>query len=228
MHIPKRTVILTVLAVLCATPLLHAQYVRINNDGVIPNGGMAPPTVLKSTLAMYSDDARAHGVEGTVTIEAFMGEDGRIIRMRVLKRLGFGLDEMALAAVQEWTFSPATRLGTPVSIVALIDVPFSLASADAYRVGAGVTAPQVESRVEPQYTQAARLAGYQGTAVVQLLVKKDGTVDVMRVVQGLGLGLTDSAVDALKQWKFSPGQKDGHAVDVALTVEVNFNLRQKK
>src|SRR6266481_1020038 len=153
-----RTIILTVLAVVGVTPLLNAQYVRINNDGVIPNGGMGPPTVLKSTLAMYSDDARAHGIEGTVTIEAFMGEDGRIIRMRVLRGLGFGLDEIALASVQEWTFSPATRLGTPVSVVALIDVPFSLASANAYRVGDGVTAPRVESRVDPQYTQAARQA----------------------------------------------------------------------
>jgi TonB family protein len=58
-----------------------------------------------------------------------------------------------------------------------------------------------------------------------VVIKKDGTVDVVRVVQGLGLGLTDSAVDAMKQWKFIPGQKDGHTVDVALNIEVNFNLR---
>src|SRR5712691_5943175 len=118
-----RTIILTVLAVVGVSPLLNAQYVRISNDGVIPNGGMAPPTVLKSTLALYTDDARTHGIEGTVTIEAFITEDGQIKSMRVLKRLGFGLDEVALASVQEWTLSPATRLGTPVSVVALIDVP---------------------------------------------------------------------------------------------------------
>jgi TonB family protein len=142
--------------------------------------------------------------------------------------LGFGLDEMALASVQEWTFSPATRLGTPVSVVALIDVPFSLASANALRVGNGVTPPKIESTVEPQYTQAARQAGLSGKVVIQVVVKKDGTVDVVRVVQGIGLGLTDSAIDALKQWKFTPGQKGGQGVDVALTVEVNFNLQQKK
>ena len=69
------------------------------------------------------------------------------------------------------------------------------------RNGPGVTPPKVESTVQPDYTLAARQVGYQGTVTLQLLVKKDGTADVLRVVQGLGLGLTDSAIDALKQWK---------------------------
>jgi TonB family protein len=226
MHV-QRT-ILSVVAMVCIAPLLNAQFVRINDaDKVAPNGGMAPPTVLKSTLTIYTDDARAHGIEGTVTIEASMSEDGRITNMRVLNGLGFGLDEAALASVQEWEFSPATRDGIPISVVAEIDVPFSLASANAFRVGNGVTPPKVQSRVEPQYTAAARLARIMsGTVVMQVVIKKDGTVDVLRVVQGLGGGLTNSAVDAIKQWKFSPGQKDGQAVDVALNIEVNFNLKK--
>jgi TonB family protein len=224
MHV-QRT-ILTFVAMLCIAPLLNAQYVRINGaDQVAPNGGMAPPTVLKSMLTTYTDDARTHGIEGTVTVEAFMGEDGRIKSMRVLKGLGFGLDEAALASVQEWEFSPPTQDGIPVSVVAEIDVPFSLASANAFRIGNGVTPPKVESRVEPQYPQAARLARVTGKIVMGVVIKKDGTVDVIRVVQGLGGGLTDSAVDAIKQWKFIPGQKDGQAVDVALNIEVQFNLR---
>ena len=112
MRIPRT--ILTFIAMLCITPLLQAQYVRISNtEGIAPNGGMSPPTVLKSTLALYTDEARAHGVEGTVTVEAVMGEDGRIIKVRVLKGLGFGLDENALASVQEWAFSPATKMVRP-------------------------------------------------------------------------------------------------------------------
>ena len=80
----------------------------------------------------------------------------------------------------------------------------------------------MESRVEPHYTQAARLARLSGTIVIQVVIKKDGTADVVRIIQGLGAGLTDSAVDAIKQWKFIPGQKDGQAIDVALNIEVNF------
>src|SRR5262245_8177720 len=121
-----RSVIVMFLAVVGAPLLLNAQYVRVGNAGTIPNGGITPPTVLKSTLALYTDDGRARGIEGTVTIEAVMTEDGQIQTMRVLKGLGFGLDEVALASVREWQFSPATRAGVPVSVVAEIDVQFSL------------------------------------------------------------------------------------------------------
>jgi len=56
------------------------------------------------------------------------------------------------------------------------------------------------------------------------VIKSDGTLDVIRVVQGLAYGMTDSAIDALKQWKFSPAQKDGKDVDVALNFVINFHL----
>ena len=64
-----------------------------------------------------------------------------------------------------------------------------------------------------------------GTVVVQAVIKTDGTVDVIRVVRGLPYGMTDSAIDALKQWKFRPGNKGGQNVDVALNIEINFILR---
>ena len=225
MSIPSRTMILVFLVLVGIAPLLNAQYVRIGNAGAIPNGAIRPPTIIKSALALYTDDARARGIEGTVIIESFIGEDGQIKNMRVLKGLGFGLDEVALGSVREWVLSPATRDGVPVSVVAQIDVQFNLRSANALRIGNGATPPTVLSRVEPQYTQEARLARLNGTVVLQTVVKNDGTVDVIRVVRGLPLGLTDSAVEALKQWKFRPGKKDGQDVDVALNIEINFNLQ---
>src|SRR5579862_1196882 len=134
-------IIATMLALVVA-PLLNAQYVRINDaDKVAPNGGMAAPTVLKSTIPMYTDDARTHGIEGTVAIGALIGKDGQIKNMSVLKGLGYGLDEMALSSIQQWAFSPATRLGTPITVYAQVDVPFSLAIANALRVGPGVAPP---------------------------------------------------------------------------------------
>jgi TonB family protein len=214
--------LLAIIGVVCS---VDAQYVRIGNPGALPNAAMRPPTILKSTLTPYTEEAGNRGIEGTVTIEALMGEDGRIKSMRVLKGLGFGLDEAALASVREWEFAPATRDGIPVSVAAQIDVQFSLRSAHALRFGIGMIPPTVMSRVEPQYTQEARLAHLQGTVVLQAVIKTDGTVDVIRVVRGLPYGLTDSAADALKQWKFRPGTKGGQNVDVALNIEINFNLR---
>lgn len=94
-----------------------------------------------------------------------------------------------------------------------------------FRVGGGVSPPSVVSRVEPQYSEEARKARYQGTVVLEAIVRRDGTVDILRVVRSLGFGLDENAIDALKKWKFRPGMKGGVAVDVALNIEVNFNLR---
>jgi len=222
-----RAIILAFLAILGGAASLDAQYVRIDNAGTIPNGAVRPPTIITSTLALYTEDARTHGIEGIVAIEAVVGEDGQIKTMRVLKGLGFGLDEVALAAVQEWEFSPATQNGIPVSVVAEIDVQFSLRIANALRRGPGkiVTPPTVRSRVEPQYTEEARAARLNGTVVLEAVVETDGTVDVVRVVRGLPYGLTDSAINTIKQWKFRPGNKDGHDVDMVLNIDINFNLQ---
>jgi len=93
-----------------------------------------------------------------------------------------------------------------------------------YVVSADITPPTVLSRVEPQYSEEARRARCHGTVALEAVVKRDGTVDILRVVRGLGFGLDENAVQALKQWRFKPGTKNV-PIDVALNIEVNFNLR---
>jgi protein TonB len=94
-----------------------------------------------------------------------------------------------------------------------------------FRVGGGVTPPTVIQRVEPQYSEEARKARYQGTVVLEAIVRRDGTVDIQRIVRSLGFGLDENAIQALKQWRFRPGMRNGVPVDVSLNIEVNFNLR---
>jgi len=94
-----------------------------------------------------------------------------------------------------------------------------------FRVGGGVTPPTVIQRIEPQYSEEARKARYQGTVVLEAIVRKDGTCDIIRVVRSLGFGLDENAMQALRQWRFRPGMRNGVPVDVSLNIEVNFNLR---
>jgi TonB family protein len=94
-----------------------------------------------------------------------------------------------------------------------------------YAVGGDVKAPTVLYRVEPQYSEEARKARYEGTVVLQAIVRRDGTVDIVRLVRSLGYGLDQNAMEALKQWRFRPATKDGIAVDSTVDVEVRFNLR---
>jgi len=91
-------------------------------------------------------------------------------------------------------------------------------------VGNGVTAPSVLHKVDPDYTEEARLAKYQGTVVVSAEIGTDGLAYNMRAIRGLGLGLDEKAIEAISQWKFKPGSKNGQPVPVMATIEVNFRL----
>jgi TonB family protein len=97
-------------------------------------------------------------------------------------------------------------------------------SARVHRVGAGVSAPAVLQKVDPEYTDEGRAAMLSGTVIVSVEVGTDGLAHNPRVARGLGLGLDESAIDAISQWRFRPGVKDGQPVTVAATIEVNFRL----
>lgn len=94
----------------------------------------------------------------------------------------------------------------------------------AYRIGGGVSAPAVLAKVEPEYSEEARKAKFQGTVTLYIEVDENGKPKNLRVVRALGLGLDEKAIEAVSRWKFRPGFKDGVAVTVAATVEVNFRL----
>ena len=93
-----------------------------------------------------------------------------------------------------------------------------------FRVGGGVSAPVLLYKKEPEYSEEARKAKYQGTVVLYVEIDSSGKATNMRVVRSLGLGLDEKAMEAVKLWKFKPGAKDGKPVTVAATIEVNFRL----
>jgi len=93
-----------------------------------------------------------------------------------------------------------------------------------FPVGGGVTAPSLIEKFEPRYSEEARAAKYQGTIVLSLVVGEVGFPRDVRVLRGLGMGLDERAVAAVSAWRFKPGMKDGMAVPVFATVEVNFRL----
>jgi len=93
-----------------------------------------------------------------------------------------------------------------------------------YRSGGDVTVPVVVYRTDPEYTEQARVAKYQGSVLLSVDIDPAGTPTNIKVQRGLGLGLNEKAVEAVKQWKFRPGQKDGTAVSVQTNIEVIFRL----
>jgi len=102
--------------------------------------------------------------------------------------------------------------------------------AGVYRVGAGVSAPVVLFSPKPKYTEAAMRARIQGEIRLSCVVNTDGLCEDIKIVQSLDTdnGLDDEAMNSLRQWRFRPGTLDGKPVKVLVSVELQFNLREKK
>ncbi len=94
----------------------------------------------------------------------------------------------------------------------------------AYKIGGGVSAPTLLYKVEPEYSEEARKAKFQGTVVLFVVVDENGKARDIKVIRPLGLGLDQKAIEAVEKWKFAPGKKDGKPVAVQATIEVNFRL----
>jgi protein TonB len=93
-----------------------------------------------------------------------------------------------------------------------------------FKIGGGVQAPRALYAPDPEYSEEARKAKYQGTVVLWLIVGPDGHPRDVRIARSLGMGLDEKAIEAVKKWKFEPATKDGRPVAVEMNVEVGFHL----
>ena len=91
-------------------------------------------------------------------------------------------------------------------------------------IGPGITSPTLPKKVEPAYSDEARKAKHSGFVILAVEIDASGQVTNVKVNRSLGLGLDEKAVEAVRQWKFSPGRKDGKPVSVQAQVVVTFRL----
>ena len=94
-----------------------------------------------------------------------------------------------------------------------------------FRPGSGIEPPRLLREVKPDYTEDARQRNLVGEVVLEIVVRRDGAVGDVTVLQGLGAGLNERAVEAVRQWRFSPAHRQGRPVDVIVEVAVEFKLR---
>jgi TonB family protein len=92
-------------------------------------------------------------------------------------------------------------------------------------VGGNITEPVKISGPTPVYPEAARRARIQGVVVLECTIGKDGGVQNVKVLRGLPLGLTETAVEAVQKWRFQPSTLNGKPVEVLYILTVRFNLQ---
>jgi TonB family protein len=135
------------------------------------------------------------------------------------------LVELSPAALSDELFAVPAGF-SPVSLKEITSAP-AVTTFPAGQFPPGFTPPVLISRTNPQYTAAARKAKIEGTVAITMVVDAEGNVRDPRIVKSLRPDLDQKAIEAVSQWKFRPGEKDGKPVAVASTIQINFRLLEQ-
>ena len=92
------------------------------------------------------------------------------------------------------------------------------------KVGGNVTAANLINAIRPVYPAELQRAGVQGTVKFEAAISKDGIATNIHLINSPDPGLTQAALDAVKQWRYKPTQLNGESVEVTTTIDVNFSL----
>jgi TonB family protein len=95
---------------------------------------------------------------------------------------------------------------------------------DLYGVGNGVSMPRAIYAPEPEFSEEARIAKFQGEVTLLVTIGTDGRARNLTVVRSVGMGLDQKAIDAVRTWRFDPAKKNGRPVAVQMNIIVNFHL----
>ena len=91
-----------------------------------------------------------------------------------------------------------------------------------YELEEGIKPPRLVHQINPDYSRV-RGVRVKGSVVISVVVTSQGTTKDPRVVQSLHPDVDRCAVEAVQQWRFAPAQKDGKAVAVRVTIELEFH-----
>lgn len=160
------------------------------------------------------------GAEARAKVEL---EDNRVLDISV-RGSGTYIDAALLVQVNGQTTDFLSGRWLMKNPTGILPEPAAATPDAPLRVGGDVKAPVVLERVEPRYPEDARAARVAGIVILEVVIDRNGNVKNPRVLKPLPFGLDQSAVDAVRQWKFLPGTVNGEPVDVIFNLTINFML----
>jgi TonB family protein len=152
-----------------------------------------------SVAPVYPADAQGIQASGTVSLAATIDETGRVVEIR--------------KAREPLVLSPTTTTPTAVRI----------AAEGMVRVSGAVKAPTQISKVQPVYPPIALSSRVSGVVILEALIGVDGRVSDAKVLRSIPL-LDQAALDAVRQWAYTPTLLNGVPVPIVMTVTVTFML----
>jgi TonB family protein len=198
--------------ILCAVAVCSAQ--------------SSPPRLHRKVEPEYSEEARQARLEGNVVLNVMVGTDGKASDLQVLRGLGMGLDENAVAAVSAWQFDPAIKHGEAVSARAHIEVNFRLLdnvgwhlTRAEFHLPEGASRPILETAQGPDSAADADRA----TVTMAFVIDEQGVPVNRQVEKASDEKWARDVTAALREWKFTPAHKDG--VPISVPCAMDFGLR---
>jgi TonB family protein len=156
-------------------------------------------------------------VQNSLTVRE--GDTLRLAEWENIRASLRNIDEHLILVVQ----GSASNDTQPSGVVLRVTLQSGQGAPVAVVVG-GRAAPVPIVRVEPEYSEEARAAKWQGAVLLQVLIDENGIPRDIKVVRALGLGLDQKAIEAVQQWRFRPSLLNGKPVSVSANIEVNFRL----
>lgn len=188
-------------------------------------GGIVAGKLIHSVPPVYPEKAKAAGVDGQVVLKGIIGKDGVLRDLQVISGPEL-LRQAAVDATSHWIYSPYLLNGEPTEVDTTVAVNFNLGrKADGpVRISGGVEAGLLLSKVQPVYPDAARGTGAQGLVTVRTIIGKDGAVKQATAMSGPEV-FRESAVDAVRQWRYKPYLLNGQPIDVDTIVNVMYTSK---
>ena len=189
------------------------------------NGGISQPRILENSPPRYSEEARKAWLAGTVRLACVVGSDGLARSFKVIESLGLGLDESAIRTVSAWRFAPAVKDGKPVDFAASVDVNFQLVGPDSklsrwhlarVRFGSvsGAARPTIARVFAPRVSKDDK-----ATVTVTFDIDEQGAAVNLQVEKTSEEAWARDVMAALRQWKFTPAQRDDAPLRVSCTMD---------
>ncbi len=205
---------------------------EFRKDAVPLQGVVKQPTLIKKVDPIYPAEARKNGVQGVVILEAKIDESGRVIDVMILRSVP-QLNQAAVDALKQWVYEPMKIDGKPTKVFFTVTVRFQLDKEDiekfaegAVKIKDAIPPPKLTQKVDPVYPEAARKAGIEGIVILEARIDVKGRVKNVRVLRSVP-ALDQAAIDALRQWVYTPLLIDGQPKEAVFTVTVRFNLNGK-
>ncbi len=209
------------------------------------SSGVMQGLAISQPQPVYPDEAKAKHIQGVVVLHARIAKDGTVKDLQLISGPP-ALVVSAIDAVRQWKYKPYLLNDEPTEVDTTVNINYTFGGdatdsqgqnapsepsgpseydgVPVRKIGGSVSQPMLIYKVDPEFSAEAKKAKFQGIVLVNLIVDANGTPQLVHVLRGIGMGLDEKAVEAVRQYKFKPAMEDGKPVPVELNVEVDFKV----